>query len=51
MKTFFFQKVNQGLCFALIGLMTFWTTLFYFTHKAEAIGNDLAAEYQSEQYQ
>ena len=42
--SFFKQQVNQWLCIALIGLMCFWTVLFYLTHKAEAIGSSLVAE-------
>jgi len=40
MKIFFFQKVNSWLGIALIGLLCFWTTLFYLTNKANAIGNN-----------
>lgn len=39
MPAFFKQQVNQWLCLALIALMAFWTILYYFIHKAEAIGN------------
>ena len=42
MPVFFKQRVNQWLCIALIGLMCFWTTLYYITNKAEAIGESFA---------
>lgn len=45
MRAFLTQKVNQGLCIALISLMAFWTVLYYFTHKAEAIGESFASNY------
>ncbi len=32
------QPVNQWLCIAFIGIFCFWTILFYFTSKAEAVG-------------
>jgi hypothetical protein len=48
MKAFFLQRVNQGLCIALISLMAFWTVLYYFTHKAYAIGADLATDYSQD---
>ena len=35
------QNVNQWLCIALVSLMCFWTVLFYFTNKAQALGEDL----------
>ena len=41
---FFKQKVNQWLCIALIGLMCFWTVLYYVSSTAQAIGNNLAIE-------
>ncbi len=41
LKNFLGQKVNQNLCLALISLMAFWTTLYYFTNKAEAIAENL----------
>ena len=34
MKTFFSQRVNQWLSLALIGLLCFWTVIYYFGHKA-----------------
>lgn len=43
MKNFFFQRVNTWLCIALLGLMCFWTVLFYMTYKANAIGNSYFA--------
>lgn len=39
MPVFLKQKVNTYLCIALLSLMAFWTVLYYFTHKAAAIGN------------
>lgn len=44
MPSFFKQQVNQWLCIALIGLMCFWTVLYYVSHKAEAIGSSLVAD-------
>ena len=44
MPVFLKQKVNQWLCIALIGLMGFWTVLYYLTNKAEAIGNNAIAD-------
>ena len=44
MPSFFKQQVNQWLCIALIGLMCFWTVLYYLTNKAEAIGSSLVAD-------
>jgi len=41
---FFKQKVNQWLCIALVGLMCFWTVLYYVTSTAQAIGKSLAIE-------
>lgn len=32
------QNVNPWLAIALIGLMAFWTILFYLTHKAQGVG-------------
>jgi hypothetical protein len=43
MPAFFTQKVNQYLCIALISLMTFWVVLYYFTVKAEIIGENIIA--------
>lgn len=39
MYAFFHQKVNTWLGIALISLMTFWTVLYYSTHKAYLIGD------------
>jgi hypothetical protein len=39
MKNFFSQKINQWLCLALLGLMCFWTVLYYLGHKAYDFGN------------
>lgn len=44
MKNFFVQKVNSPLCIILVGLMAFWTVLYYFTHKAQAIADNLAVD-------
>jgi hypothetical protein len=32
------QPVNQWLCIAFMGVLFFWTALYYFTSKAEAVG-------------
>jgi hypothetical protein len=34
------QPVNQWLCIAFLGLFCFWTVLYYFTEKAQAIGEN-----------
>jgi hypothetical protein len=39
---FFRQRINTYLALALVALMGFWTCLYYFTHKAEAIGTSYA---------
>ena len=44
MPVFFKQRVNQWLCIALICLMGFWTVLYYFTSKAQEIGNEIVSE-------
>jgi hypothetical protein len=44
MPVFLKQSVNQWLCLALIGLMCFWTVLYYLTNKANAIGNTIMSE-------
>lgn len=33
------QPVNQWLCIAFLGLWCFWTLLYFFINKAEAIVN------------
>ncbi len=43
MPIFFKQRVNQWLCIALIGLMCFWTVLYYVTNKAQAIAENFVA--------
>lgn len=43
MHAFFEQKINSYLCIALISLMSYWTVLFYATHKAEAIGDQYSS--------
>lgn len=43
MPAFLKQRVNQWLCIALLGLMCFWTVLFYFTHKAQEIADNVIA--------
>ena len=43
MPAFFKQKVNQYLCIALISLMAFWVVLYYFTVKAELVGENIIA--------
>jgi hypothetical protein len=42
-NTYIHQRVNSYLCFALIGLMAFWTVLYYATHKTEAFANNYVA--------
>lgn len=42
MKVDLYQKVNSGLAILLISSMTFLVVLFYFTHKASAIGQNFA---------
>lgn len=32
------QPVNQWLCIAFVGLWFFWIMLYYFTQKAQIIG-------------
>lgn len=32
------QPVNQWICIAFIGVFFFWTMLYYFTQKAQAVG-------------
>ena len=32
------QPVNQWLCIAFLGVFCFWTVLYYFTSRAEAVG-------------
>lgn len=40
MPSFLKQSINQWLCIALIGLMTFWTVLYYVGHKAQLIADN-----------
>lgn len=47
MPAFLKQKVNQWLCIALLGLMCFWTVLYYLTNKAQAISDNYADQYLS----
>ena len=42
-NTYIHQRVNSYLCIALIGLMTFWTVLYYATHKAAAFADEYTA--------
>jgi len=44
MPAFLKQKVNQWLCIALIGLMCFWTVLYYFTHKTIDIADNIISD-------
>jgi len=44
MPAFFKQSINQWLCIALLGLICFWTVLYYLTNKANDIGNNIIAE-------
>ena len=43
MHKFLQQNVNQWLCIALMGLMCFWTVLYYLGHKAQSIGDSVAS--------
>ena len=36
------QPVNQWLCIAFIGVFCFWTMLYYFVQKADAVGKNFA---------
>jgi hypothetical protein len=45
-KNFFKQDINSYLCIALLGLMAFWTCLYYLVHRAEAFGNALGENTQ-----
>jgi hypothetical protein len=33
------QPVNQWLCIIFLGLLCFWTLVYYFTNKAEAVSD------------
>lgn len=35
------EPVNQWLCIAFIGLVSFWVVLYYFVNRTEAVGNNL----------
>jgi hypothetical protein len=45
-KNFFKQDINSYLCIALLGLMAFWTCLYFLVHKAEAFGNSISTNTQ-----
>ena len=34
---FFRQDINPNLAIGLLAVMTFWTVLFYFTHKSQVL--------------
>ncbi len=36
------QPVNSWLCIAFISLLCFWVVLYYFTAKAEEIGENFS---------
>ena len=38
------QQVNQWLCIALLATVTFVVTIYYVSHKAQAIGNNFVGE-------
>ena len=38
------QPVNQWLCIAFLGLLCFWTVLYYFTESAQAVGENFAVQ-------
>jgi len=42
------QPVNQWLCIGLVGLMCFWTVLYYVTQKAQIIGEQFSVENATE---
>ncbi len=37
------QPVNQWICIAFIGVLTFWIVLYYFTQKAEIVAESYTA--------
>lgn len=41
---FFTQRVNQWLGILLLLSITFWTVLYYFTNKAQAIAENFSSE-------
>ncbi len=41
------QPVNQWISIAFIGVFCFWTVLYYFTEKAQAIGQNYVAGIES----
>ncbi len=43
---FWYQKVSSPLSIVLLLLMCFWTVLFYFTHRAGAIAEELSVSQQ-----
>ncbi len=44
MPNFLTQKVNQWLCIALLGLMCFWTVVYYLGHKVQAFGSGISTD-------
>ncbi len=38
------QPVNQWLCIIFLGLLCFWTLVYYFTNKAEAVRDRYVTE-------
>jgi hypothetical protein len=36
------QPVNQWLCMAFLGIFCFWVVLFYMTHKAYGVGDNIS---------
>ena len=45
MPVFLKQTINQYLCITLICLMTFWTTLYYFTFRAQVLGDEIVIKW------
>lgn len=39
------QPVNQWLCIAFLGVFCFWTVLFYFTEKTQAVAEEITSSY------
>ena len=44
------QPVNQWLCIAFVGVLCFWTLLYYFTQKVQAIGESFNTADASQYY-
>ena len=44
------QPVNQWLCVAFMGVLCFWTLLYYFVQKAQAVGKNFNTADVSQYY-